>query len=1193
MVSRDKNNSTRNYYNYNSNNNSRNGNLRSSSSSNGRILSSSRTTSNQNPINGTSTTNNSTTTSNEESLSIQLQQEQQQQQRKQQSTTLSQEEIKFKKLVKSEREKRRENWIAGGFRIFEKFRRNGERHWRSGSSIVNFEPIRSETSNKSSSNSTTTTARTATFTDDDQQQQQQQQQQTEAASADRQRNDGTGDGIADAERNDGSTQQQEISHAERRISANEKSSSSIIPDVGSNNMEKPPKSMASLSSLQISSSELQQRLGDNNIRRVNFNYTPIEKNLCQRTGRYPQKNWDRCADDSNVHSGAESSRSLCTSSSSEPSHAGRNAASEKGRARHESDRPRGGSVPGVEVSQPLVRHQSTDETRHSVDSSNSGRKHRSNNNSLESSRCEKSAREAEPNRGLHRHRASSQQQQQQSRINDGFGLLRTTSTESVRLSENIRYGEQVDESQRQTRQQQQNHHNSINQERSRHHSDETRRSEAASARPHLSSREASPLVRSSVGDNDSVRWRRGDRFSSAGSQHARSNSSPSVIRSGGFNNNNNNFSNNNDEEFLENAVFNVPFVYFNENSLQQNVLSQLDETSNNNTSSFTSSFNNNNNKNNNNRFNGATIAKKRNVTKIARGEDLKKYPLHVPKAPMNQKVNMKKVAEMLKPEYAAAFQRAIDAQTKFGGTTFTSNPRRSMDFSDEDASKAAGIRFIDENDPKELKTRGEVCAKTVIEHRQKTEGRKSIIITRRRLVVHPQQQNDYAKQQLKYKPIALDLPPVSELASDVWAEGAISGDGDSAFYQIPLPREVACFYRGRTQSGRLFECTTFLMGHTSSCEVCQLITAAGVGDSKYVKEQYSIDRKLKPRIWIDGFNIVGDESLLLRTAKIIKQNCNSISFKLKDEIKFEKRYEFVGIEFHHERNKIRPAFKTRQQMIEPLEIDPKAGKLEQHVGRMVFCSQVNRIALVKYWFPMKSVRRYLNKLNNNTITPDSKCLLSKATWAKLEMWRKECVQWYKVERISGRGHANLFVDASSHGWGAVLMLPTGKIMVIGKAWTTEELPAIGERLNISKLELRGVGHAVKTFKSILLQHELVTIHVDNTSTMHNIRRGTCRSEAMAIQLLQFIDSLESTTKWKINYIASKNNPADTPSRKAFLDASSSSKTRFGLDSPSEPSVAEKDLRALYDIILSQASLAHQDHLRRGADRVGERIVISS
>jgi hypothetical protein len=654
--------------------------------------------------------------------------------------------------------------------------------------------------------------------------------------------------------------------------------------------------------------------------------------------------------------------------------------------------------------------------------------------------------------------------------------------------------------------------------------------------------------------------------------------------------------------------------------LQQNVLSQFDETINNDSfssnndnslqknnnfnssssSSSSSSFNVNsktNSNNNNSRFNGATIAKKRNVTKIARGDDLKKYPLHVPNAPMNQKVNMNKVKEMLLPPYAAAFQRAIDAQTKFGGKLFTMNPRRSKDFMDEDASKAAGIRFIDENDPKELKTRGEVCAKTIIEHRQKTVNGKTVIITRRRLVVHPQQQNEFAKKQLEYKPIALDLPPVSALANDVEAEGAISGDGDSAFYQIPLPREVACYYRGRTQSGRLFECTSFLMGHTSSCEVCQLITAAGVGDPKYVKEQYSIDKKLKPRIWIDGFNVVGNESLLLRTAKIIKHNCNDINFKLKDEIKFEKRYEFVGIEFHHEKNKIRPAFKTRQQLIEPLAVDPTAAKLEQHVGRMVFCSQVNRIPLVKYWFAMKSVRRYLNKLNNNTITPNTKCLLSKATWAKLEMWRRECVQWYKVERIEGRGHAHLFVDASSHGWGAVLMLPTGKIMVIGKAWTVEELPGVGERLNISKLELRGVGLAVKTFKSILLQHELVTIHVDNTSTMHNIRRGTCRSEAMAIQLLQFIDSLESTTKWKINYIASKNNPADTPSRKAFLDASSSSSSktvsRFGLDPTATPSAAEQELRALYDVIISQASLAHQDHLRRGTDRVGERIVISS
>lgn len=184
-----------------------------------------------------------------------------------------------------------------------------------------------------------------------------------------------------------------------------------------------------------------------------------------------------------------------------------------------------------------------------------------------------------------------------------------------------------------------------------------------------------------------------------------------------------------------------------------------------------------------------------------------------------------------------------------------------------------------------------------------------MLVRRRRLVIHPQKQNEYAKEVRQYKPLALDLPPVSELAGDVLFEGAIAGDGDSAFYQIPLPREVACYYRGRTKSGRLFECTTFLMGHTSSCEVCQLITAAAVGHQKYVKKEAAIDESLNPRIWIDSFNVAGPKKLLQKTIGVINNSCAQIKIVLKEKVVFYQHYNFVALEFDYTQGSVRCAFK--------------------------------------------------------------------------------------------------------------------------------------------------------------------------------------------------------------------------------------------------------------------------------------------
>lgn len=234
---------------------------------------------------------------------------------------------------------------------------------------------------------------------------------------------------------------------------------------------------------------------------------------------------------------------------------------------------------------------------------------------------------------------------------------------------------------------------------------------------------------------------------------------------------------------------------------------------------------------------------------------------------------------------------------------------------------------------------------------------------------------------------------------------------------------------------------------------------------------------------------------------------------------------------------------------------------------------------------MKTIRRYLNKLNNNIITLDQKCNLSNNTWSKLELWRNMSTQWHQVQKITGSGTANCFIDASELGWGAVLMHPDSRISIVGDKWKKEELPAEGEKLNISRLENRAVGKTITNFDKTLLQFETVHFHIDNTSTLHGLRRATVRSEAMAIEMLQYIDKLDPKVRWRVSYVSSKNNPADLPSRQQYLNC----KTRFGLDPIDEASIEEKDLRRLYSIIKEQALLAVGD-LRSGC---GKRIVISS
>jgi len=563
-----------------------------------------------------------------------------------------------------------------------------------------------------------------------------------------------------------------------------------------------------------------------------------------------------------------------------------------------------------------------------------------------------------------------------------------------------------------------------------------------------------------------------------------------------------------------------------------------------------------------------------------------KLPLHVPKEKLTH-INWSNLEEMLLPQTAAALKVARAAKEDFGDVIFANDASPSKDFHPDDADRcvAAGIcRFVSPSEEKQIPTRGYVVVKTVVEEKTKIVNNEQVLVKRRRMVAHPKDQNEYAKKVLNYSPnpAVLDLPHTSAVLPEVQHQGCLSGDGASAFYQIPLKTTTRCYYRFRDSSGRLMEMCRYLMGSSPSCEICQVVTLAAFGHPKYVKPQFAVDSSLSNgRVWIDGAALFGPKSLLLKSKTRINSNLKRINFKLKDDLlQYSEQHEFIGVEFDHVNKRVRPAFKTRNHLQQQLEIEPTAARLEQHIGRLVFCAGATRTPLVKYYFAMKSVRRYLNKLNAGLISPDTVCPLSRTTWSKLELWRKQSLLWHTVKTLNRTSsRADLFVDASKFGWGAVLLEDSGRVTVLGSRWNDDELPAPGERFNISKLELRGVARAVQQLKERLLQFRQVTIHVDNTSTMHNIRRGTARSAAMALELLQLVDNLDQKVHCIIASASSENNPADVPSRNhKFM-----TRTQFEFDDWHKQSLSEDEssLRRQYVALAKQASLAGSLNMRSG------------
>ena len=118
----------------------------------------------------------------------------------------------------------------------------------------------------------------------------------------------------------------------------------------------------------------------------------------------------------------------------------------------------------------------------------------------------------------------------------------------------------------------------------------------------------------------------------------------------------------------------------------------------------------------------------------------------------------------------------------------------------------------------------------------------------------------------------------------------------------------------------------------------------------------------------------------------------------------------------------------------------------------------------------------------------------------------------------------LFVDASLSGWGAVLV-HAGIVYSTGASWTEDE------KSNINVLEALAVGNAAAEFARFLAGND-VHIMMDNTSALSSLKKGSARSGALNSAVAHTLRQLgvakpRATT---VTYIASRQNPADGPSR---------------------------------------------------------------
>jgi ribonuclease HI len=198
---------------------------------------------------------------------------------------------------------------------------------------------------------------------------------------------------------------------------------------------------------------------------------------------------------------------------------------------------------------------------------------------------------------------------------------------------------------------------------------------------------------------------------------------------------------------------------------------------------------------------------------------------------------------------------------------------------------------------------------------------------------------------------------------------------------------------------------------------------------------------------------------------------------------------------------------------------------------MVYASAVLGIALPRYYWALKQVRRRFNALNRGLVHPDDVPSISTSVKRQLHEWLGRLTANKPVSplpRLDQEPRATLYTDASGAGWGAVLFLETGETFVAGEPWPKDF------DYEVNRAEARAVRLALEAFKVHFDKNIVIKLKVDNTSVEAAVKKGVARSHGITKELKTIMETgFEHGWKLNVSYVKSAENPADSISRGDF------------------------------------------------------------
>ena len=348
-------------------------------------------------------------------------------------------------------------------------------------------------------------------------------------------------------------------------------------------------------------------------------------------------------------------------------------------------------------------------------------------------------------------------------------------------------------------------------------------------------------------------------------------------------------------------------------------------------------------------------------------------------------------------------------------------------------------------------------------------------------------------------------------------------------FQIGIPKRARPKFRLRTNSGDVYEMNVLPMGHRCAPEVMRTVTAAIAGEASICSQRYSFHRGAID-VYVDGVRFAGTDSEATTYAQFIDERCDKANGLFKDRGQPPvAQYVFNGVAFDHNAHTVCLGPRVIRKLRADSFFNISFVDLEAVVGRLIYGSAVLRLNMPRFYFALKVAQRRISLLNRCPKLCDRPVALPVVTRSMLAEWRNELLE--NVPR-SPPPHPDvvphkhrLYTDASVKGWGAIMYLDSGEVLITGEAWPESS------SYEVNRAEAAAVRLALEKFSAHCPRGTCLDVFVDNTSCQAALNRRISKSEGVSMELRELLRLTEEKGICvKAAYISTDENPADAVSR---------------------------------------------------------------